>query len=140
MEQFYIGSLIGKTLFAARKTEAYNSTVKGGKVAFIAEAGNSIGIIKGIVNGYQTNSGTQYFMVQHPNGKVYFVKTSAPIDSNSLKQQGAITLAEKAKDDKKFSDKQEGGISYYISEYGPKLALVTAAIIFGKTYIQAKLK
>jgi hypothetical protein len=140
MEQFYLGSLIGKTLFAARKLPVYNSTVKGSKIAFYVEAKGSIGIIKAVVSGYKTNSGTQYFMVQHANGKVYFVPTSAPIDSASLKSQGALTLSEKAKEDKRFNDKQEGGLSYYLSEYGPKVALAAAVIIFGKTYIQAKLK
>lgn len=136
--EFYTGSLIGKTLFAKKKLAAYNSTWKGSKAAYYVDPGKSAGTIKAVVPGFQDNRGTQYFMVTQPNNKVYFVIADNKVDFASLIRQGAITLEKKAKDDKDFAARQEGGFSYYADKWIPRLMLGAGAIIIGKQFVQSK--
>lgn len=107
------GSIIDKSLFAAKKLDIYDSpTDKNytGKIIGYVNAGSSCGVVDTYLLPDPAKGRTKFWWVFKPASnysRAYYIPhDSSNFDLSSLKQQGVITIEEKIEQEKEKEEKE----------------------------------
>lgn len=138
-KQYSANQLLDKNLVAAGTVPAYlGSDFTKPFITF--KPGELIGKVYSYINPTQQTAitaGSPLLMFYTSNNRAYYVKDDAAINSQALKDQGTLTVAEETTALQEEQDKQNNPIEYYFKKYGWKVLLIGGGIYAGVQIVKA---
>lgn len=136
MATFNAADIVGKSLIAKKTIDIVRVPDDNAKSVFKVKPGETIGVVYSYLLPNQ-NRKNLYWMFEDSNGKAYYVEhISRNFDTEAIKQQGALTLAER----KEKADAENETTGDKIFRYVKNGFLISAAAYILKTIIETNQK